>query len=269
MTAKILTSLHGRKLGLDHEGRLVAPKGIIIGGQDGAQSSIPGAIEPVLFDDFFNFANGATQPWMDVQGSDGGTAAGILAGGHGGILRLTTGAAGSGLAADSVQLQQRVLSWTTARGGLNVEARIRMSAITTMYAFFGLTDTVANALEAPIVSAASDNDLTGTADDAVGFMYDTRMDDDNWWVVSHNDGTTLQGQDTGIAPAPTVWETLRVAVDADGHASFYRNGVQVAHKINDAVDPDAPLTVVLTVSKLSVAAAMTLDADYIQASSSR
>ena len=270
MGSRILTSIHGRKLGLDHEGRLVVPKGIVIG-DPGTQSAVPSTQQVVLFDDFTNgFQNGATQPWLATEGTDSATSdAAILAGGIGGILRLTTGDAGTGYAADAEQITQRTLMWQASNGNLNFETRVKLSAITTCYAFLGFTDTVAAALEAPIVSAASANTITTNASDAVGFMFDTNMADDNWWLVGVKGNTDATHQDTGYAPVADTWEVFRIELNTDGDATFYRNGVQVGTVMSDAITAATDLTAILTVSKLSVTASMTMDIDYVQVAMNR
>lgn len=49
MPKKILTSLHGRKVGLDKDGRLVCPNGVVLGDPDGVQTTLaaPTAAESV------------------------------------------------------------------------------------------------------------------------------------------------------------------------------------------------------------------------------
>lgn len=270
MGSRILTSIHGRKLGLDHDGRLVAPKGIVIG-EPGSQSAVASTQQVVLFDDFTNgFQNGATQPWLATEGTDSATSdAAILAGGIGGVLRLTTGDAGTGYAADAEQITQRTLMWQASNGNLNFETRVKLSAITTCYAFLGFTDTVAAALEQPINAAGSGNTLTTTAVDAVGWMFDTGMTDDNWWLVGTANNVDAVAQNSGFAPVAGTYETLRVELTPTGDAVFYRNGVQVGTMMANAVTAATDLTAILTVSKLSVTASMTMDVDYVQVSMNR
>lgn len=259
--SQILTSIHGRRLGLDHEQKLVAPKGILTGAH-GNQIALPSPDDVVLFDDFTQGFN--TTIWQAVEGTDSATsAAAILSGGIGGVLRLTTGDAGTGYAADAEQITQHALMWQASNGNLVFEARVKLSAITTCYAFLGFTDTVAAALEAPIESAGSANTLTTNAADAVGFMFDTRMTDDNWWLTGVAGNTDAVAQNSGFAPVAGTYETLRVEVTPDGDAVFYRNGRQVGTLMSDAITAATDLTPVFTVSKTSVTASMTMDVDYV------
>lgn len=265
--SKILTSIHGRKLGLDHDGRLVAPAGIV-SGENGSQYALPGPASVSLFDDFTNGFN--TSTWQAVEGTDSATSnAAILSGGIGGVLRLTTGDAGTGYAADAEQITQHSLMWQASNGNLVFEAKVKLSAITTCYAFLGFTDTVAAALEAPITSAGSANTITTNASDAVGFMFDTNMDDDNWWLVGVKGNTDAVHQDTGFAPVAGTYEVLRIELATTGDAVFYRNGVQVGTKMMNAITAATDLTAIFTVSKLSVTTSMTMDVDYINISMNR
>ena len=269
--SRIRTSLHGKQLGIDHNNRLLAPNGIVLG-DNGKQRAIGGPNQATLFDDFVTHAfNAAT--WQAVEGTDAATSSAVqLAGGMGGVLRMTTGDAGTGYAADAEQITQDELLWqaaNTTKGVLAFEARVRLSAITTCYAFLGFTDTVAAALEQPIFSAGSANTITTTASDAVGFFFDTAMTDDNWWIAGVAGDTDATHQDTGFAPVAATYETLRVEVNADGSAVFFRNGVQVGTTMAGAVTVSTALTPIFTVSKSSVAASMTMDVDYIHVSMDR
>jgi hypothetical protein len=265
---QILTSLHGRKVGLGPAGTAGAAKGTsplvvpggLVSGDHGNQLAMPSPSKIVLFDDFIGDA--IADQWDTQEGTDSATSApSILAGGIGGVLRLTTGDAGTGLAADMIQVTQ-ALQWQASNGGLAMQVRLKLSAITTCYVFVGFTDLAAS-LEAPIESAASANTLTSNATDAVGFMFDTRMTDDNWWLVGVANDVDATHQDTGVAPVAADYETLRVEVSAGGVATFFRNGLQVGTAMTGAVTAGTDLTPTLNASKTSVAASMTVDFDYV------
>jgi hypothetical protein len=256
--ARILTSLHGMKLGLDNLSRLIAPKGIV-SGEHGSQYAHPSPSTVSFFDDFLGDV--ILDQWNAVEGTDSATSdAAILAGGIGGVLRLTTGDAGTGLAADMEQLTQ-ALQWQASNGGLTFECRIKLSAITTCYVFVGFTDLVT--LEGPIISAASADTITTNATDAVGWMFDTRMSTDNWWLVGVANDVDATAQNSGYAPVADTYETLRVEVSATGTAVFFRNGVQVGTAMTGALTAATDLTPTIAVSKTSVAASMTADLDYV------
>jgi len=123
--------------------------------------------------------------------------------------------------------------------------------------------------EAPIVSAASANTLTSNATDAVGFMFDTRMTTDNWWLVGVATDVDATHQDTGFAPVADTFATFRIEVTSAGVAKFFYNGAPVGTAMTGAVTPAADLTPTVAVSKTSVAASMTADLDYIHVSMTR
>lgn len=271
--ARILTSLHGRKAGLSAEGSNGAQKGkgLLISeggfaaGNHGNQFLLNSPSTVAVTDDFIGDA--VNVQWNVVEGTDSATSAdSVLAGGIGGVLRLTTGDAGTGLAADMIQVTQ-ALQWQAANGDLCFQTRVKLSAITVCYVFLGFTDLVT--LEAPIESAGSANTLTSNATDAVGFMFDTRMTDDNWWLVGVANNTDATHQDTGVAPVADDYETFRIEVNASGAATFFRNGLQVGTAMTGAVTAATDLTPTIAVSKTATAASMTLDVDYIHVSMSR
>lgn len=264
--SRILTSLHGNKIGLDDRGRLIVPGGIVAG-EHGNQMSYNAPNNAVLFDDFLGDTVHADN-WLFTEGIDSATSdASILAGGIGGVLRMTTGDAGTGLAADTEQLTG-ALQWQAANGGLVFQARLKLSAITTCWVFVGFTD-VATGLEAPVISAGSGDTFTTTATDCVGFIFDTRMTNDTWWLVGAANGVVPTPQNTGIAPVAATNVVLRIELSAAGNAVFFINGNQVGTTMTLAVTPSVALCPIVSVSKTSVAASMTLDLDYVQIAMSR
>jgi len=260
MTSRIRTSLHGRLIGLDHNNEL-HNQGLILSKDLNKQRNIGSPKWHESWDDFIDDTL-ASRNYVITEGTDSATSVtALLAGGIGGVLRLTTGDAGTGYAADAEQITDGLLTWQASNGGLVLEGRLLLSAITTCYAFFGFTDTVAAALEQPIFSA-SGTTFTTTATDAVGFMFDTGMTSKKWWLTGVKADVDATMQDSGIAPVAGQYQTLRVEVDTTGAAVFYINGRQVGTKMANAITAATDLTRIITVSKLSVAASMTLDLDY-------
>lgn len=218
-----------------------------------------------LWDDFEGDV--ISDQWNLVEGTDSATSdAAILAGGIGGVLRFTTGDAGTGLAADQVQIT-RALQWQASNEDLVFECRLSLSQITEIYAFVGFTDVTT--LEAPVISAGSADTITTNASNAVGFMFDTRMDTDNWWMVGVATDVDATHQDVGSAPVADTYATFRVEVTSGGAARFYYNGQQVGTTMTGAVTASADLTPTVTVGKLSTATSATADLDYVHVSMAR
>lgn len=226
---------------------------------------IGSANKVAMFDDFLGDEIAAQ--WNYTEGTDAATsAAAILAGGAGGVLRITSGDAGTGLAADGICLAQE-LQWKAVNGGLVAEARLSISRITNVHLFFGFTDV--KSLEVPIESSGSGNGLTTTASNAVGILFDTRMTDDYFWLTGVKGDVDATAQNTGTAPVADTYVRLTVSVDALGQAVFAINGVVVGSTMVNAVTPATALTPILSFGPTSVAASITCDLDYMGVSMDR
>ncbi len=258
--SRILNSIDSNLIGRDSLGRLIAKDGFRAG-DHGKQIDLPSVKTVSFFDDFLGDV--IADQWNYVEGTGNPADAAVLAGGIGGVLRVTTGAAGTGLAADLSQMTQ-ALQWQASNGGLTLQARLKLSAITTCYVFIGFTDVAT--LEAPIESANSANTLTSNASDAVGFMFDTRMTNDTWWLVGVKADTDATHQNTGYAPVADDYATFRIELTSTGAADFFYNGVQVGTRMSAAITATTDLTPTLAVGKTSVAAGMTMDVDYAHVS---
>lgn len=182
--------------------------------------------------------------WQSLIGTDDAARQAIIrASQTGGIVRMTTGAgAGASMAANGVQLQSD-LNWTAANGGLVFEAKVALDDIPTVAIFVGLTDQIA-ALEMPFTLAAGDA-LTSNASNAVGALFDTAADTDNWWLVGVAADADATKQDSGVAPVAATHETWRIELSATGVATFYRNGVVIGTAMTGAVTPAAQLAPVV------------------------
>lgn len=261
-------TIEGRHLGLDREingRRATRSRGGFVSGDRGRERRFGGPHHVEFFDDFLGDV--IADQWNFVEGTDSTTTdAAILAGGIGGVLRVTTGDAGTGLAADMAQLTQ-ALQWQASNGCLAIEGRFKLSAITNCYVFFGFTDVVT--LEAPIISAASADTITTNATDAVGFMFDTRMSTDNWWAVGVATDVDATAQNLAVAPVADTYATFRIEINSSGVATFFYNGNVIGSRMTGAVTPAADLTPTFAVSKTSVTASMTADIDYIHVSMDR
>lgn len=230
-----------------------------------ALAVVPSRDTVALFDDFLGDILDAN--WNYVEGTDAApTDAAVKTGGIGGVLTVSTGDAGTGLAADLAQLNS-FLNWRAANGDLVTEARVKLSAITNLYMFFGFTDV--NTLEAPIESAGSADNITSNASDAVGFMFDTRMAIDNLWAVGVKADVDAVKQNLGIAPVAGDYVTLRVQLTAAGEALFFVNGVQVGTQMAAAVTPTVALTPTFALGNTSGTTAKTADVDYLGVSMKR
>lgn len=266
---QITSSLDGRNVGTGANFSTGAPGPLIsaggfMAGRNGNQFQLAGPGHVVLFDDFTQVAAGAPSAtnWSLLEGTDSATSSELVAAAKNGVLRLTTGDAGTGFAADAAQIVNG-LHWYASSDGLAFQARVKLSAITTCTAFIGFTDSVS--LEQSILFATGTT-FTTNATDACGFLFDTVSTNDTWYLTGVANDVDATMQDTTFAPVADTYETFRVELTATGKATFYRNGLQVGTSMSGAVTPTIALTPTIYVSKLSVTASMTMDIDYVHCS---
>lgn len=197
-----------------------------------------------IFDDFFGDSLDAK--WRGAVGSDGGCVAPTISSGlplHG-FGFMTTGAdAGGTMALNGAQLDLGLTNFRAAEGGMTFEVRVNLSAITNVAIFVGFTDQTV-ALEMPFTLAAGDT-LTSNATDAVGWLFDTGADTDNWWMVGVANNVDATKQNSAVSPTANVNDILRVDVTSSGVATFYRNGKKVGTAMTGAVTTTVNLTPVI------------------------
>lgn len=262
----ILTSLHGKKVGLGSEknsgsqkgkAELIVPGGFLAG-DHGSQSSMHSLGRVVLFDDFFGDV--LAQPWDSEVGTDAQVVAPATSAAVGGMIRMTAGDdAAASMAANGVQLHSE-LNWYANKTNLVMDARVKLSAITSVSVFVGFTDQV-SALEMPIHSAASANTITTNATDAVGLFFDTSMTDDSWWAAGVKADTDATHATTSTAPVAGTYQRLRIEADSSGNAIMYIDGVRKA-SVTNAVTATVGLTPVIAVFSRTTAT-RSVDVDYI------
>lgn len=213
-----------------------------------------------LFDDFQGDV--IADQWSAAQGSDGqGAVAAIVAGEHGGVVRLTSGDAGTGTAADGSVLTH-ALNWKASAGGLYMRARLRINtSVASVCVNVGFTDVLATTtLEMPIT--ISGTTLTTNASDAAVFVFDTAQTNDYWHTqgVKANSDTAIAN--TEVAPVADTYTTLEIFIDTSGTATFYIDGV-LEGQVANAVTAATALTPVVAVETRTTAVKV-VDVDYIE-----
>ena len=266
----IQASLHGRRVGASVADELIAIGGVMSGGH-GKQIEYPAPSRVVIFDDFIGDAINTTLWGNPTKGTDAATVDFAHLTGVNGLLKGTTGAgAGANMAANGIQIHS-ALQWKADQSllprRLCFEARLKISAITGISIFAGLTDQIA-ALEAPVISAASADTITTNASDAVGFMFDTAMATDNIWLVGVKGDTDATKQDSGIAPVADTFITLRVEVDSNENAWFFINGKSSGVRMASALTKTVALTPVIAAYS-NAAASRDVTLDYLHCAADR
>jgi hypothetical protein len=267
---RIVTSLHGQKVGLTQDGRLMVPAGLITG-EHGSQMSLPSPSRVAFFKDFEGAAQTYSTTVVDGlrsrKGSDGACVDWTVTPAIDGTAVGTIGNTTASMAVSGTQLDAG-LSWKANQGDLVLQARVKLSVITNIAAFIGFTDQT-GALEMPINSAASADTFTTTATDAVGFMFDTSMTTDTWWLTGVANDVDATHQNSAAVPVAATYQTFRIEVAADGSAVFFINGVQVGTKLAAAVTATVALTPVIAGFNRTTTGAPTITADYLAVSGLR
>ena len=162
---------------------------------------------------------------------------------------------------------QNPANTTLKSNNLSFNCRVQLSAITNVAIFVGFTNEVGT-LQMPIVGAGGGDGFTGTANDAVGFLFDTTMTTKHWWTIGNAATVVTAGQDSGFAPAAATYDKLAVEVDQLGNATFWLNKAQVGVIVPASVTPTVALVPVIA-AFARAAASRTVTADYIYASMNR
>lgn len=261
----ILTSIHGDEYGLTAGGHTAGRgyKGPIVGYANGTEFvTAPGPQDKAtMYDDFCGKT--ISTLWGVQKGSDGATVNFAINAALGGTIRATTGAgAGASYAANGVQLDS-ALNWEADKGGLVMEARLKISAITNVALYVGFTDQVASLIMPMTLSGGS---LTTNASNGAGFLFDTAATVANFKIcgVATDVDATFQTL-TGSAPVAATYMTLRTVITSLGLANFYKDGVYMNSSgvpMTGAVTKTIPLTPVVAAFTRS-AASITVDVDYI------
>jgi hypothetical protein len=250
---------------------LLVKEGSILMGNEGAQIAVPSVKDIVLFDDFLGggqtYSTTVVDGWRSRKGSDAQCVDWTVTNAVGGTVVGTIGDTTASMAVSGTQLDAG-LDWKANQGNLFFEAKVKMSAITDIAVFVGLTDQV-GALEMPIQSAASANTLTTNATDAVGFMFDTSMTADTWWLVGVANDVDATHQNTGSAPVADTYATFRIELSSAGVATFYYNGTAVGTAMTGAVTATVALTPVIAGFNRTTSGTPALTADYIYVSADR
>lgn len=214
--------------------------------------------------DFYDrFTSGSLTQYELFNGSDAEAVDPVISANN---LVLVTGNAAAAPPATFAEDGSQAIAdtgYTLSGGPVVFEARVKLSAITTVSCFFGLTDQKV-ALEIPIESASSADTILTNATDAVGFMFDTEMATDNIWLVGVNNDVDETAQNSALAFVADTYRTLRIEVAANGDAVFKINGAVVGTTMTTACRTTVPLYPTLAASA-RLTTSRTITADYLYA----
>lgn len=254
--SKILTSIHGLRLGLNKANSLIMLGREVIGGKLSTGSM-------VRFLDHFDGAV-LSNRWAVLKGSDGSAVNPAITVAAGGKVRLTNASAGTASMAVGGAQIVTARNWEVDKTGFLMGGSLQMSTLTNMSVYFGMTDKVT--LEAAF--SLSGGTLTSNATDGFGFLYDDAATAKTWKCVGVANNVDATIYDTGIAPTAAIDDVFAIEVDASGNATFYLNGVAV-YTMAGAVTPTVALTPSVSSWVRTTAAANTVDVDFVSLEQSR
>lgn len=238
----------------------------------GEPSFAVGALSPLqrftLLDDFFGtWAIGDAGPadrWSSTAGSGTGNAvATTVANSLCGEITIKSASDDGAHGANASNLTGINLGFKANRGGLMMEARLKIDAITDVALFVGFTDTISTTVEMPIFLNAADLDSDAT--DACGVGYDTDGTTDQFFHGGVKAGTDTTPAYSGSAPVADTYFTVRVEVSAAGAVTGYIDGTAIGTAVANAVTITTALTPCLVICNRGAAQrVMTVDYVYVQ-----
>lgn len=162
---------------------------------------------PVEFMDDFVGDTLDANSWSS-QADAGATAAAINVQ-SGGAARLTTGTTSG----DRADLAGEVV-WNPGKA-LRMEARVKISAITSARINIGLSDAKT---ETHLAILQSGTTITSAATDGVFWFFDTDSTNDNWHAIGVKADVDTAASNSSIAPVAATFQTFRIDIDTDGNA---------------------------------------------------
>lgn len=208
-----------------------------------------------FFDDFRGVS--IHPSWTLGKGSDDLAAYPVLAGGD--RVSLVSGDSGVNFAADGSLLTSISLGTIATRTNgqpFIIPFKVKVSAITNVSYFVGITDTAG--FEAP--ASLTTTTFTTTATDAAVILFDTAATTDTIRLVGVSNDVDATPVDTSLAPVADTYESWYLSVNSSGDVAFYREGVLLGTLLV-ALRTSVPIFFVAGVTSRSTAS-RTLSLDY-------
>lgn len=223
-----------------------------------------------LVDDFFGtWAIGDAGPadtWSTTAGSGANTqVATTVAASLNGEVTLKSSTADGTHAQNNSTFTGINLGWKANSGGLAVEARVQLDAITDAYLFVGFTDVISTTVECPIFMNAGTQE--SDANDACGVIFDTDATSDFFTVGGVAATVDVTPVVSAVAPVAGTYNVIRVEVSAAGAVTGYIDGVSIG-SVAAAVTATTALTPAIIVGNRG-AAARIATIDYIKVEQNR
>ena len=253
----ILTSLHGRQVGLDNHQRVCAPRGFR-SGPPGVQTDLESPYTRSLLDGFEGTIGALnTHRWATFAGTTATAFGQTAAPGAVGVLGTANTFASSGIALATAA------RWLPSAGELVFQTRITLSATTGAALFAGFSTGSTEGTALPIAPSGVGDGVTANDTNSVGFVFGANMAQPVLYCVSAN-GANVQPLTTAFTFAAGVPVDLRVELSAAGSARFYVDGEAAGDLLlQTAVNPATALTPIISAMTVVGATASDVTASYL------
>jgi hypothetical protein len=237
MSTSILKGIHRRVLGINPNDQVVAPQGVMVGGEGKPAAVLAGDPNYVaIFDDFLGDLIG--DAWATVEGDTGYTQG--LQTGTNGVYRILSSNTGTLAPTSASALTSGLfLNWKANQrkarepGRLRLSARVKLENITRtgdrIHAFIGFSDS--GGAEMPAYDTGAG--VISNAADCVGFLF-SPGGDTGWSLVAAKSIAGDSGDQLSVpvvAAVANTYDTLELEVfspsgDTGATAHFWINGVK-------------------------------------------
>lgn len=191
----------------------------VIAGQADKEAQTKGnfMLAKVSYDNHFVRDNNASTDWVET--TYGSTIAYSTE--LGGAMKVTTG----GTILDLGEFTHKVI-WGCAKNCV-MEARVKLSAITTVTCVVGFADARHNTNDELAAELSSSTLVAARGTEVAAFIFDTDSAANFWYVGAYKTGTPGTPVVTSIVPTGDTYQNLRVEMNEDGDATFYIDGEAV------------------------------------------
>jgi hypothetical protein len=272
MSMEMLKSIHRKAAGISNNDQLMAPSGLVGGGDGNPAVPFPDGRTVAAFQDFLGASDtGVPTKYADIWTigfSDTGqsippSAAVAITNG---AFRLTSSATSTQTPEGGVQCISGQPIWKANQGRLRYGSRLKIATLAGNSVFAGFTDT--GGCEMPAYDTGG-GILTPAADYA-GFICSGEggATQQAWRLVAGKAGVD-QSATTNVIPVANTYNTLEVAISQDGNVvTGYIDGKAVASISSAGITPTVALSP--TVMRANTdGAANAVDIDWIGASAAR
>lgn len=226
-----------------------------------------------LIDDFqgtwliTDAASGPGDVWSSTAGAGTGNAGAVtVTNSLNGEITIKSASDDGTNAQNTSLMTGQNLGWKANSGGLAVEARLKVDAVTDVYVGIGFTDTISTTVELPVHATAGAID--SDADNAVAIFFDTDATADFITIGGVKATVDTSPQASATAMVADTYIILRIEVSAAGAITGYINGTAIGSAVADAVTVTTALTPFVAVSNRG-AAQRVLTVDYIKVEQNR